>query len=96
MKSIFNGSGYFLNDDRASGGKLAEDDIIACAHTNVAMKKSEWKIHGGMCMVCGKPISAAAVARAQKFGCEGPETMRLERALSELHRREQNAKVLGI
>jgi hypothetical protein len=96
MKSIFTGHGYFMNDDRASGGKLAEDDIIACGHSGVAMKKSDWKMHGGLCMVCDKPLSAAAVKRAQTFGCEGPEQLKIERALTELHRREQNAKVLGI
>ena len=100
-KSIFNGSGYFMNDDRASGGKLSEDDVIACAHVapgcrGAAMKKSEWKLKGGMCLACAKPLCFACYGRATKFGCEGPEDKRIERAANELHHRQQNAKVLGI
>lgn len=96
IKSIFHGAGYFFNDDRASGGKFDEDDILACAHTGVAMKKSDWKRHGGICMVCGKPISAAAYERAKRFGCEGPEEKRIEQVVNDLYRRQQNAKLLGI
>lgn len=101
MTSIFSGAGYFMNDDRASGGKLAEDDLVGCAHAvargcTPTMKKSAWKLQGGMCFVCGKPICIACTARAQKFGCEGPEVARVERAVNDLYRREQNAKVLGI
>lgn len=96
MKSIFHGAGYTFNDDRASGGKLVEDDIIACAHHGGAMKKSAWRMHGGLCTVCDAPLCVRCVGIANRFGCQGPETLRLERALSDLHRREQNAKVLGI
>lgn len=95
-KSIFHGHGYFMNDDRASGGKLAEDDIVACAHHNGALKKSQWKLQGGMCMVCAKPLCHACYVRTKKFGCEGPEEKRLERAVNEHYHRSQNAKVLGI
>jgi len=95
-KSIFHGHGYFMNDDRASGGKMAEDDIIACAHTGAAMKKADWKLHGGMCMVCARPISAAAFKRAKVFGCEGPEEKRIEQAVNAHYHAQQNAKVLGI
>lgn len=96
MRSIFNGAGYFCNDDRASGGRLAEDDIIACAHHGGAMKKANWKLKGGFCTVCDKPLCHACVERARRFGCEGPQTRRLEQALTEAHRREQNARLLGI
>jgi len=95
-KSIFNGSGYFMNDDRASGGKLAEDDILACAHHGGAMKRSDWKLRGGMCMACAKPICAHCYDRTAKFGCEGPEEKRIAAAVNDLYRRSQNSKVLGI
>jgi len=100
-KSIFNGAGYFMNDDRASGGKLAEDDVIACAHVAApgctpAMKKSDWKKHGGMCVPCGKPLCPACTKRTMQFGCEGPEPKRIEQAINDRHRQEQNAKLLGI
>jgi hypothetical protein len=60
------------------------------------LKKAMWKLKGGFCTVCDKPLCARCVERTYKFGCEGPETKKLERALTELHRREQNAKLLGI
>ncbi len=96
MKSIFNGSGYFLNDDRASGGKKVEDDIVGCNHCHKPIKKTDWKMKGGFCTVCDRPLCHSCVERTHRFGCEGPEVLRLERALTELHRREQNAKLLGI
>lgn len=95
-KSFFSGAGYFMNDDRASGGKLDEDDILVCAHHGSVMKKSEWKKRGGMCMACGEPICAHCYDRTKKFGCEGPEQKRIEQAVNDLHRQEQNAKMLGI
>lgn len=96
MRSIFDGHGYFRNDDRASGGKLAEDDVLACAHHGGVLKKSQWRLKGGMCMVCSKPVCFRCYDRAKKLGCEGPEVKRLEAAVNAAYRREQNAKVLGI
>lgn len=100
-KSIFDGAGYFMNDDRNSGGKLDEDDIIGCAHVLAAdctpiMKKSAWKMQGGMCFVCGKPMCPACTKRALKFGCEGPEEKRIEQAVNDRYRQQQNSKVLGL
>lgn len=94
--SIFHGAGYFMNDDRASGGKLAEDDVLACSHCNGALKKREWKLQGAFCTVCHKPLCVACGARANKFGCEGPEVKRIERAINEHYKREQNTKLLGL
>jgi hypothetical protein len=101
MRSINNGAGYFFNDDRCSGGKLDEDDVIACEHrapgcTSNLMKKSEWKLQGGFCMCCGKPLCLKCYERTKKFGCEGPEVKRFEQAINDDYRRSQNAKVLGI
>jgi hypothetical protein len=94
--SIFNGAGYFMNDDRASGGSLDEDDIIACAHCAKALKKHLWKQHGGMCCVCAKPLCTVCTQRTFNVGCEGPQEKQIERAVNEFYRRQQNAKILGI
>jgi hypothetical protein len=99
MTSIFSGAGYFMNDDRASGGKLTEDDILSCAHRiecSGAMKRSQWKLHGGMCLKCNQPLCGKCYERAKRFGCEGPEEKRIEQAVNDMIRRQQNAKVLGI
>jgi hypothetical protein len=49
-----------------------------------------------MCFVCTKPLCTHCTARAMKFGCDGPEVKRVEAAVNEQYRREQNAKILGI
>jgi|GEM_PF-4491314 len=95
-KSIFNGAGYFKNDDTASGGKLVEDDLLGCGHCPKPMKKHEWREHGGMCFVCQQPLCPHCTARALKFGCEGPEIKRIEQAVNDQYRQQQNEKILGI
>jgi hypothetical protein len=96
MKSIFNGAGHFFNDDTASGGKFDEDDTLACGHCDRGLLKSKWKESGGMCFVCSKPLCRGCVDRTRQHGCEGPATKRLEAAVNDQYRREQNAKILGI
>lgn len=96
MTSIFSGAGYFMNDDRASGGKLDEDDTLKCSHCPQGLRKSQWKMHGGMCMVCQQPLCPRCTKRAMQFGCDGPEIKKLEAVVNDLYRREQNAKILGI
>lgn len=96
MTSIFTGAGYYMNDDRASGGKMIEDDTLACSHCSQGLRKSHWKMKGGMCFVCSKPLCVRCTGLAQKFGCTGPEVKKLEQAVNEAYRREQNAKVLGV
>lgn len=95
-KSIFSGMGYYMNDDRASGGKLAEDDIFICSHCDQTIKKSAWKQGGGMCMVCSAPVCLTCYGKTKTQGCNGPAVRKLEAAINEAYRREQNAKVLGI
>lgn len=96
MKSIYSGHGYFLNDDTASGGVKSEDDLLSCSHCQAPIKKSDWKLQGGMCNVCTSPLCFNCVKRAAKFGCEGPYVRQLEQAVNDSYRREQNAKLLGI
>jgi len=96
-KSIFNGAGYFMNDDRASGGKLDEDDIVGCWHCHKPIKKAAWKAWGGVCIPCGaKPLCGPCKDRAMRFGCEGPQLKKIEQAVNDDYRRQQNAKVIGI
>ena len=94
-KSIFNGHGYFLNDDTASGGLKTEDDLVSCKHCQKPLKKVEWKLRGGMCNVCTSPLCYTCYEKAQKFGCT-PYVEQLERAVNEDYKRRQNAKILGI
>ena len=95
-KSIFDQCGFISNDDRASGGNLTEDDILGCKHCQALLRRSEWKVSGGMCFVCSAPICASCYGRTKKYGCEGPFEKRIEFAVNDLHRREQNARILGI
>jgi hypothetical protein len=96
LVSILDGHGYFFNDNRASGGKLVEDDLLGCGHCPKPLKKREWRMQGGMCFVCNKPLCLQCYERARTIGCEGPDVDRLMRAVNEQYRRAQNAKVLGI
>jgi hypothetical protein len=49
-------AGYFKNDDRVSGGKLAEADIQTCPHCQAVINMAQWKVDGGWCMQCNAPI----------------------------------------
>lgn len=94
-KSVFNGHGWFLNDDRASGGQKTEDDIIACGHCRKPMKKREWQKQGAWCVACVAPICIHCHKRVAVHGCEVHERQ-VERALGEAYRLEQNRKVMGL
>jgi hypothetical protein len=95
-QSIFDQAGYFMNDDRASGGALQEDDLLGCAHCPRPVKKAKWKNAGGMCVPCGKPLCFACFERTKEFGCEGPYEKKIIEAVNNSYRREQNAKILGV
>jgi len=94
-RSIFNGQGYYLNDNRASGGTLEEDALLGCNHCHAPLKKAEWKHEGGFCMGCEKPLCFSCLKDATKNGCR-PEVERIARAVEEDYRRGQNARVMGI
>lgn len=36
------GSGYYMNNDRPSGGRLSEADIRTCPHCQAVIKMQEW------------------------------------------------------
>jgi hypothetical protein len=69
IRSIFNGAGYFTNDNRASGGKLEEDDLVGCSHCQAAVRKAEWRMQGGYCRECDSPLCVTCAGTAVKFGC---------------------------
>jgi hypothetical protein len=97
MKSIFNQSGYFLNDDRASGGRFEQDDLLGCGHCPRPVKKHKWQAQGGMCYVCGKPLCFACYEIMHKSKqCAGSQEDQIIRAVNETYHKQQNAKVLGI
>ncbi len=93
-KSIFNGSGYFRNDDRVSGGELEQDDLIGCGHCPRPVKKHKWQLKGGMCYVCGKPLCFACYEETCKTKqCTGSQEEQIIRAVNEEYRRRQNDRV---
>lgn len=93
-KSIFHQSGYFFNDDRASGGALVEDDLIGCKHCHAPIKKSVWRADGGYCTACDGPICTHCFSRVRTHGCEN-HIRTLETAVELAYRRMQNSKILG-
>ena len=95
MSSVFNGMGYLFNDDRASGGKFIEADLLGCNHCDRTFTKRQWFTwHEPRCLGCFRSICPECVIRAQTRGCENA-TRRLERAIEERHRRAQNARMIG-
>lgn len=96
MKSIFDGSGYYFNDDRASGGKFEEDDILGCRHCQAGIKKSHWLRNAGYarCPACDGFMCDTCYDKAKVEGCQVYERQ-VHRAVEDNYRKEQNAKVLG-
>jgi len=95
VKSIYNGAGYLLADDRASGGLRDEQDMLGCNHCQRLMKKPDWKADGGFCHGCDAPVCPQCADRIPYHGCEKFLAM-LEGQLEKKYRRDQNAKILGL
>lgn len=95
MKSMFNGAGYVMNDNRASGGVLREDDIISCVSCQAAIDKSKWREQGAFCHALGGPICSFC-DRCRPLADLEPFEKRFARAIEENYRKEQNAKILGL
>ena|SRR5215471_1541773 len=97
LRTMTNGQGYFCSDDTCSGGKKVEDDLLGCGHCPVPILKTKWNADGGYrCISCDKPLCNACAARPPQLKCLGTDADRIERALNDLHRRQQNARVMGI
>ena len=103
MSSILHKAGYLFNDDRASGGKVSEADIIACPHCESLISYQAWRkerahgggLTGGWCRKCAAPVCGPCLDRMLVFGCE-PYLRKIDQAVKDNFRRLQNRKVLGI
>ena len=103
MSSITHQSGYLFNDDRAAGGKVSEADIIACPHCESLISYQDWRkeraqgggLTGGWCRKCSAPVCGPCLNRMLVFGCE-PYLKKIDQAVKDSYRRQQNRKVLGI
>src|SRR6266700_7765128 len=106
-RSRFDSAGYFINDDRCSGGRLAEDDLLGCGHCQKALKRREWREDGGWCSCCdqelcgdvrneaGVIIQEGCASKAYREGCKNFKEF-IYRKIEEQYRQEQNARILGI
>jgi hypothetical protein len=92
------GAGYYNNDDRASGGKLAEADIRTCPHCQAIIKMQEWDVlahRGGWCQRCFAPVCAYCGEQMKLFGCT-PFMAQLEKQLESGYRYSQYLKDAGL
>jgi hypothetical protein len=97
LKRLSDGEGFFFLDERASGGKLDEQALYGCGHCPKFVKKKEWEDQGGYrCYGCHKPLCEECRKRPPQMKCIGTDADQIEKQLSDMHRREQNAKILGI
>jgi hypothetical protein len=64
------GSGYFLNDNTASGGEKVEDDVRTCPHCQAVILMRKWRAYGGFCRQCNAPVCGLCGERMEMFGCE--------------------------
>ena len=95
VKSRFNGLGYRLADNTASGGLRAEADMIGCHHCQKLMVKSDWAEDGGWCSRCDGAVCGPCADRMLTKGCEA-FVHQLMAKLEDQYRRAQNARMLGI
>jgi hypothetical protein len=84
--SRFDQAGYLSVDDRASGGRHREDDVLGCGHCQASVPKRVWKAHGGMCWQCDSELCLTCAERAVEHGCENFRRL-VERRWSEIQRR---------
>lgn len=89
------GSGYYMNDDTASGGTKAEADIRTCTHCQAIIKMQQWKVEGAYCAKCSAPICFHCGALAEKFGCV-PFNKQLEKALNQDYTSRQRRRLAGL
>jgi hypothetical protein len=96
-KSFFNGMGYALNDNRASGGIVKESDILGCGHCQACINRANWKAYGeNRCFSCDEALCSICLYQHKQSGGECMNFKRaFERAIEDRYRREQNAKILG-
>jgi len=91
-------AGYYRNDDRNSGGKLAEADIKTCTHCQAVIKMQEWKAEGAWCAKCEAPVCGGTNQCAKDtatFGCV-PFFKKIEQYAEEQMRFAQFSKLAGL
>jgi len=89
-------AGYYLNDDRNSGGRKAEADIQTCTHCQTVIKMQEWKVHGAWCNDCFAPICVICGAEMKQLGYCLPFIKRIEQYANRLIKLEQHLKIAGL
>ena len=95
MRSMLNGMGWRLSDNKCSGGKREENDILGCSHCQALMIRTSWASKGGYCTSCDKPVCQACADLIPRFGCS-TFLKTLETSLEKEYRAAQNRIVLGI
>lgn len=90
-------AGYFKNDDRLSGGRLAEDDVRTCPHCQAVILMRTWKSDGGWCGKCNSPLcsNTACVAETARVGCV-PFFKKIDEFAQRSFRYEQYSKLAGL
>ena len=94
------GAGYFINDERNSGGGVQEADVLTCAHCEAVILLQAWRkersLGGGtICRKCSSPVCNACGELMLTQGCT-PFIKLIDQAVEATYRRQQNLKVLGI
>ena len=94
-------NGYFRNDNRASGGRLQEDDVRTCPHCQAVILMRQWsqvvqgRQEGGFCGKCNAPICPSC---HKNFGIEGcvPFIQKLEKDFDMTVKLKQHLKIAGL
>lgn len=95
LRSMMNGAGYFRQNNRASGGRLVEADVVGCSHCQCTMLKADWSADGGFCHCCDAPVCGPCADAMLTGGCI-PFTKKLEQQIDRAYRARQNAMVMGL
>ena len=105
MKFRFtDGEGYFNNDNRESGGLLAEGGVLGCVHCSAAIHRHDiekpktgltmrarcWNCDGYLCPECGFATYLHGHSNPE-YERTWPHHLWLQRSIDEVYRREQNA-----
>lgn len=89
-------AGYYKNDDRNSGGRLAEADIRTCTHCQAVIKMQEWKAQGAFCRECFAPICVTCGAEMKASGVCVPFLRRIESYANASMKYLQFSKIAGL
>lgn len=93
--SRFSGAGYSFADDRCSGGRLVENDVMTCSHCQRVIFRADWQREGGLCPGCDGAVCIECATKMQTRGCE-VFTRQIDDAINGEYHRQQNARILGI